>query len=143
METTDKFLATKWKGLALPVFGIGGDYFRSSGSFEVIWSSILMILMTPRGLRLYDPTFGSRLLELVFEPNDGALITLATHYVTDAIESSGEDRVIVREVNVSVSEENMSIMIVLDYYGEVYEGNLTLRRNTAFDIVMQGIRRVA
>jgi len=87
--------------------------------------------------------FGSRLAELVFELNDDALVAMAKFYIRDAIESSGEDRVVIRNIGVDVSEENMAIAIVFDHVGETYEGNVVLQRNVAFNIVMENIRRIA
>jgi len=143
MADVDKLLAEKWRGPSLPISIIGGNYFRSSGSFDVIWSSILMILMTPRGLRLYDPKFGSRLHELVFEPNDEILSQMADYFIRDAVQSSGEDRVIIRTIKVDAREDEMAIALVFDHVGETYEGNLVLRRNETSNMVMQNIRRVA
>ena len=143
VSAADRFLARKWRGLALPISQIGGNYFRSSGSFEVIWSSILMILMTPRGLRLYDPEFGSQLQDLLFEPNDEILALRAKHYIQDAVAKSGEDRIAIRTVNVDAGEDNMTIAVVFDHIGETYTGNLVLRRNETFNLVSSNIWRTA
>jgi phage baseplate assembly protein W len=51
----------------------------------LIRNSFETILNTGIGERLFNPSFGSRYRELVFEPNDLILQTLAKIYISDAI----------------------------------------------------------
>ena len=79
------------KGLRFPF-----AFQRRSGGAQVstvtsmdhahIHESILQILGTRPGERFMSPEFGSRLKDLVFEPNDSVLKGLIRHYVIDAIE---------------------------------------------------------
>lgn len=48
--------------------------------------SIQIILLTPQGQRRMRPTFGCRIHELIFAPNDSATANLAAYYVRDALE---------------------------------------------------------
>lgn len=77
-----------------PILGTGpthplekGDagYLDHGGGTKLIKASITQILGTKLGERVGRPTFGSRLYELVFEPNDTVLIRLARVYVINAI----------------------------------------------------------
>lgn len=71
-----------------------------------IHESILQILGTRPGERFMNPEFGSRLKDLVFEPNDSVLKGLIRHYVIDAIER-WEKRVYVTDVAFDDSPETV------------------------------------
>ncbi len=71
-----------------------------------IHESILQILGTRPGERFMNPEFGSRLKDLVFEPNDSILKGLIRHYVIDAIER-WEKRVYVTDVTFDDSPETV------------------------------------
>lgn len=71
-----------------------------------IHESILQILGTRPGERFMNPEFGSRLKDLVFEPNDSVLKGLIRHYVIDAIEQ-WEKRVYVTDVVFDDSPETV------------------------------------
>ena len=86
------------KGLAFPLsadWRSGG--LKASEGKEHIEQSIQQILWTRPGERLNRPEFGSRLHELVFEPNDDVLKALIRHYVLEAIER-WEKRVVLESV---------------------------------------------
>lgn len=67
--------------------------------------SIRIILETPVGQRMMRPTFGSRLHELVFQPNDLQTAATAVRYVEEAL-AMWEPRIQV--VDVQVMPEQMS-----------------------------------
>lgn len=69
-----------------------------------IHESILQILGTRPGERFMCPEFGSRVKDLVFEPNNQILRGLLRHYIIDAIER-WEKRVYVTEVSFDNSPE--------------------------------------
>lgn len=71
-----------------------------------IHESILQILGTRPGERLMNPEFGSRLKDLVFEPNDFVFKGLIRHYVIDAIER-WEKRVYVTDVSFDDTPETV------------------------------------
>ena len=50
-----------------------------------IEQAMQMILLTPLGQRLMRPTFGCRIHELMFAPNDLSTATLACAYVHEAL----------------------------------------------------------
>ena len=59
--------------------------------------SILIILRTELGERVYRPNFGSRLLELAFEPMNVQTLLLMRLYIEEALEL-WEPRIILRDV---------------------------------------------
>ena len=67
-------------------------YFHQLEDTDLIKDNILQILLTNPGERVRLPEFGSRLRELVFEPNDAILEGLAKIYIKEAIER-WEDRI--------------------------------------------------
>jgi phage baseplate assembly protein W len=99
------------KGLRFPF-----AFARRSGGAQIstvtsmdhahIHESILQILGTRPGERFMNPEFGSRLKDLVFEPNDQVLKGLIRHYVIDAIER-WEKRVYVTDVSFDDTPETV------------------------------------
>lgn len=90
---------TRYRGIAAPFVYDPKGYFGVKGTRDVVWSSIVNILLTPLGWRIMLPEFGSRLPELVFEPNDDLLQGLARTYIFDALER-WEPRIRLRSANV-------------------------------------------
>jgi phage baseplate assembly protein W len=99
------------KGLRFPF-----AFQRRSGGAQVstvtsldhahIHESILQILGTRPGERFMNPEFGSRIKDLVFEPNDFVLKGLIRRYVIDAIER-WEKRVYVTDVSFDDTPETV------------------------------------
>jgi phage baseplate assembly protein W len=62
-------------GITLPIRdGQNGYFEQSTDSFTAYRMNIINLLRTNRGERRLNPTFGSRLGTLVFEPNDNFLL---------------------------------------------------------------------
>jgi len=61
--------------------------------------AIRIILMTPIGQRVMRPTFGCRIHELIFAPNNSQTAARAQRYVEEAL-GMWEPRVMVNEVKV-------------------------------------------
>jgi len=113
-------------------------FHRRSGGTEVsvatsrehahIQESILQVLGTRPGERFMRPDFGSKLKDLVFEPNDTVLRGLVRHYVIDAIKR-WEKRVTVTNVSFdeAAATKDRNVLLVRITYrviqGQV-EGNL-------------------
>lgn len=83
---------------------------------EEIDQAIRIILLTPRGQRPRRPTFGSRLHELVFAPNNLAIMALARHYVEEAL-AMWEPRITVRTVEIASEQhsEGERLLISIEY----------------------------
>lgn len=142
------------KGLRFPF-----AFARRSGGAQVstitsmnhahIHESILQILGTRPGERFMDPEFGSRAMDLIFEPNDRVLKGLLRHYITDAIERF-EKRVYVTDVSFDESPEAVdahTILICISYrvIDTQVTGNLVwpFCRDILTDAPSDGIRRTA
>lgn len=125
-----------YRGLALPITRYGGDYFASKELLDLVWSSIVLILSTPIGTRIMLPEFGSRISDLLWEPNDEVLRSLAKTYIIDAI-GRWEPRVQILDLSVSSSESTltMSMKFLVKNLSGVYEGGFTVYRNEAFRFI--------
>jgi phage baseplate assembly protein W len=104
------------KGLKFPF-----AFQRRSGGTQVstatssdhahVHESIRQILGTRKGERFLRPDFGTRLHELVFEPNDHILFGLIRHEVTTALDQ-WEPRIIVKDVAVVADETDEHLVLV-------------------------------
>ncbi|MEG4457114.1 GPW/gp25 family protein [Microcoleus sp. N9_A1] len=84
-------------GLGFPLqVNVQGGIQLSTGTPN-IEESIVIILRTDLGERVYRPNFGSRLSELVFEPMNVQTLMLIRLYVEQALEM-WEPRLILKEV---------------------------------------------
>jgi hypothetical protein len=84
-------------GLGFPLqVNVQGGIQLSTGTPN-IEESIVIILRTDLGERVYRPNFGSRLSELVFEPMNVQTLMLIRLYVEQALEM-WEPRIILKEV---------------------------------------------
>jgi phage baseplate assembly protein W len=108
----------------------GGAQISATTSAEHahIQESIVQILGTRPGERFMRPEFGSRLKDLVFEPNDNVLKGLVRAYVLEAIER-WEKRVILTRVTFDDSPVNLdrNLLLVRIHYRVIasqVEGNL-------------------
>lgn len=99
LRSSDDPRTSRWRGPAVPWFSKPDGYFANKGIREVIWGSIINILHTPIGTRVRKPDFGSRLHDLLFEPNDELLVGLARIYIAEAL-AKWEPRIEVVEVEV-------------------------------------------
>ncbi len=83
----------------------------SKSDEEVISTSIRNIILTPQGRQPYDPTIGSLIPSLVFEPNDIITTQLIRYYTKKALEEQ-EPRIDVSGVLVqSVGEHTITIRV--------------------------------
>lgn len=107
------------KGLKFPF-----TFQRRSGGTQIstatssdhahIHESIRQILGTRKGERFLRPEFGTRLHELVFEPNDTVLYGLIRHEVMDALDQ-WEPRVIVTNVLVGPGSDEHLALVNISY----------------------------
>jgi hypothetical protein len=104
------------KGLKFPF-----TFQRRSGGAQIstatssdhahIHESIRQILGTKKGERFMRPDFGTRLHELVFEPNDQLLDGLIRHEVMEALDA-WEPRIIVIDVTVGTDSADEHLVLV-------------------------------
>ncbi|MFQ5647266.1 MAG: GPW/gp25 family protein [bacterium] len=106
---SDDFLG---RGVRFPFsFNVAGATDNSrvvaaSEKFDHINESIRQILGTSPGERVMLPEFGSRLKELVFEPNNTVLKALAKVFVVDAL-SEWEKRIVVQDVQIAEDPDSI------------------------------------
>jgi phage baseplate assembly protein W len=74
------------RGWSFPIELSPSGRVQWSAGEQKIRESILIILRTVPGERVMMPTFGCRIGELAFAPNDGATHALAQTYATEALE---------------------------------------------------------
>ncbi|RCJ17837.1 baseplate protein [Nostoc minutum NIES-26] len=79
-----------------------------------IKESIIIILRTNLGERVYRPNFGSRLSELVFEPLNTQTLLLIRLYVEEALEM-WEPRIILKEVRADPDPIRGKVDIIIEY----------------------------
>lgn len=101
------------KGLTFPIELSGGRGVIKSG-FEVIRSSIRMILSWPYAQRFMLGEFGSRVEEMLEEPNDEISRQLIESFIKDALDT-WEKRIQVLELGVENNSTEGTVMIKLRY----------------------------
>ena len=95
------------KGWAFPVAPDPGGAVEMAAYEESVRQSIRIILGTLPGERLMRPDFGCRLGEIVFAPATQRTISLAEHYIREAL-VRWEPRIIVEEVKGEVDAADPS-----------------------------------
>jgi phage baseplate assembly protein W len=101
-------------GLAFPLrINVQGGVQLSSAEPN-IEESIVIILRTDLGERVYRPNFGSRLSELVFEPMNTHTLLLIRLYVEEALEM-WEPRIILKSVRTDPDPVRGRIDVIIEY----------------------------
>lgn len=102
---------TKYLGIAMkhPVIVQNGSARLSYGK-EAVEESLMTILNTPIGSKFFLPEWGSRLHELIFEPNDEVLTSMMRLFIADAI-AEWEKRVKFVDVVFNISEAKVDATI--------------------------------
>lgn len=110
-ETTSDTIGQGW-GFPLRLTLQGGV--QLSHSDRNLDESLIIILSTRLGERVYRPDFGSRLHELVFAPLNDDTLLLAQIYAREAIQR-WEPRVLVDSVTATPLPEAASLNLTLNY----------------------------
>ena len=82
------------------------------GDLDLIRDSVVQILLTKPGQRLFCPDFGSILWSRIFEPNDSGTIQLVKQDIATALRT-WEPRVTIVTVDVSIFENEMRVFLKL------------------------------
>jgi phage baseplate assembly protein W len=93
------------KGISFPLRYAPGNTLTMSSAGNRIRESIHLILSTRIGERMFNPEFGSRLPELVFEPNDVLLQNLLNFYTVEALKR-WEKRIELTRVSLILNYDN-------------------------------------
>ena len=97
-------------GLSQKIYNKRTGGLADNTGMERIYQSIYCILNTMLGERVFLPEFGSRLHELVFEPNDEIVADLAKLYICDAL-AKWEKRITVTDVYVRANDHTVACEI--------------------------------
>lgn len=101
-----KFLG---RAIAFPLRVVNGRP-QIADSRESIEQSVSRILSTEQGSKFFLPEYGSRLHELIFEPNDDVLFALLRQFIFEAIER-WEKRIKFIDVTFNNSEDRVDCLI--------------------------------
>ena len=102
------------RGISFPIrMNQQGNLQFSSGS-QNIQESILLILLTEIGERLYRPNFGCRIHELAFAPLNTETLMLMRIYVQEALEL-WEPRIIVEQIDTKPFNRMGKVDLVIEY----------------------------
>lgn len=80
------------------------------GGSQVIENSIIDILNTPVNTRLFNPAYGSRLHEMLFEPNDDIVEAMVATFIFEAIRDN-EGRAGFKDVTFTADGEAINCQI--------------------------------
>jgi uncharacterized protein len=102
-------------GIAFPLH-VNEDGLVAMNALEGhVRQSIMLILQTAKGERVMRPEFGARLTDLAFEPLSQATITLAEHYVKEAL-TRFEPRIEVLSVEITVRAPQQDHLFIHLHY---------------------------
>jgi len=99
-------------GIAFPLILTTGKHTVVSG-VDLIQSSLKIILSWPMFTRFYLGEFGSRIYEIIEDPNDDILINLVRRFVIDAI-GTWEKRIELKTIIIT-RPNNQSLVVDLTY----------------------------
>ena len=123
----------RYTGPAYPLRYTVGGVLGPKTDVEVIFTSMVNILTTPKGTLPYDPEFGSHVPDLVFEPNDEITRSLIRYYTRKDLEEQ-DPRVNILAVRTDISDSepytvNITVTwaIVGDPTGQVFSGPVSFR----------------
>jgi uncharacterized protein len=142
MATSDlsakELAAVNYYGPALPFLSKVGGHYVSKQLYDLIRSSIYMILTTPIGTRPWRPEFGSELPRIVFEPDDEILAASVKLYTVEALRR-WEPRIRIVRVEVETEKQDNTLWIKLQYLvlatGEQVEQFVSMNRTDNIQVV--------
>lgn len=108
-QTVENFIG---RGITLPLNIVNGSVPLETG-FPLIRKSIKMILDWQFGTRFFLKEFGSRLNELLEEPDDNVLAQLIETFIIDAV-TTWETRVTIISINF-IKEDIGKIKLTINY----------------------------
>lgn len=96
-------------GLGFPfgITGTGGVY--AQGGDPLLRGKILQLLLTVPGERVNLPDYGTRLLDMVFDPNSDVLAATTQFTVTRALQKFLGDEIQVADVQISADEATLNV----------------------------------
>ena len=107
-------MAGVYQGYSSPIQKRQLGFFTPFTGIDTIRASIVHILGTRIGERVHLYDFGSRMAELVFEPNDSIFVAMARSYVDEAL-ARWEPRISVVSTDVVLDPTNNAASIRITY----------------------------
>jgi len=95
-------------GVPYPIVKNARGFLYSQDGIDQIKSDMLVLLLTNPGERVMNPTFGTPLRKLIFEPNDVALRLQAKNMIINSIKK-WEPRIAVTNIEVSSKIDKNSL----------------------------------
>lgn len=119
-------------GLSLPLQMSTNTFNQTYDNLVQLKSNVKNLLLTRKGERLGQPTFGTNLHNLLFEPNDGEL----EQKIYDTIDNSIRNwlpQLSIREINIEATDEmkdknsiNVSIVFTANYNRQDFNVEFTV-----------------
>lgn len=103
-------MSTRWKGIALDWGTTIPSVFDPKEDKDVVKSSVLWIVLTGLQERVMNPTFGSRLASMVFNPNDLDSLNEVKDSVREAI-NTWDDRIEFVDFTANANGNNLDCTI--------------------------------
>lgn len=98
----------RFLGFPYPIEKTPRGYFYSQDEIDQIKSDLLILLLTNPGERVMNPSYGTPLKKLIFEPNDPRLRDEARNLIINSIKR-WEPRIALRQVEVLSRVEGNSL----------------------------------
>lgn len=95
-------------GVPYPITKNPQGFFYTQSGIDQIKSDMLVLLLTNPGERVMNPTFGTPLKKLMFEPNDLVIQNAAKKMIIDSI-SKWEPRITVQQIQVTSSVDEAAL----------------------------------
>ncbi len=111
-----------WKGIALPWGQTIESFIEPKDDHDVLRSSIIFIITTRRGERVMLPSFGSSLMNLVFEPGDEVLSASLRTEIVQAVQE-WDDRVKFVDFNIEIDGHTAHVKVVWKNVKDSLEGS--------------------
>lgn len=92
----------KFIGLQYPLVKTARGLLAQKNNVDQIKADLLQLLLTNPGERVMLPEFGTPLRDLVFEPNDVSLESIAKKMIADSI-TKWEPRIVISDISVTSS----------------------------------------
>lgn len=117
------------RALSIPIFASNGSADVVTGAANVR-QAVIQRLGTPIGTLPFNPDFGSRLGELLFEPNDNIAVQVGKTLIRECLNNEGRIRVL----QVNAMQDTTTITYSVQYQilgiGEVQTLVFPFTRNT-------------
>jgi len=99
--------------------------FNVGTNLDVLKSSVKMLLLTTKGERIMEPTYGTYLRRAVFEPNTGSVTSIVRQEIDEAL-NVFEPRVTLDALNVQSSPNTRSALVTATFLSKLNQSTFSL-----------------